>query len=91
MRRLGALLLAVTTLGCQPQGPRHPELAGRPLYLCCTMHFNPSGDATDANFHRTPGLEADDWLYYESPTVVDHVHFVAGKIASIEHGAAPVQ
>lgn len=99
MRRLAALLFAVTTLGCQPQGPRHPELAGRPLYPSC----NQSGDATDANYAYANGTllaagtpprvvkdsETDVWL--ASPTVVDRVHFVAGKIAAIERGAAPVQ
>jgi len=37
-------------------------------------------------FHRTAGIEADDWMYYNSREAIDMVHFVDGKITSIEPG-----
>jgi hypothetical protein len=40
-------------------------------------------------FHRTAGLEADEWLYYASPGFVDRVQFVGGRIASIGREDAP--
>ena len=40
-------------------------------------------------FHRTASPEADEWIYYTSPDVVDVVRFVDGHIASITPGPAP--
>jgi hypothetical protein len=40
-------------------------------------------------FHRTPGFQSDQWLYYDSRSSVRHVQFVDGKIITIERGAAP--
>jgi len=40
-------------------------------------------------FHRTSGIESDVWLYYDSPRTVTRIRFAEGKIARIEHGAAP--
>jgi hypothetical protein len=39
--------------------------------------------------HRTPSLEADEWIYYETPGFVDRVVFSDGKIQSITRGPAP--
>jgi hypothetical protein len=39
--------------------------------------------------HRTPNLEADEWLYYETPGFVDQVRFANGRIQSVSRGAAP--
>ena len=40
-------------------------------------------------FHQTMSVAADDWIYYESPGFVDRVHFVDGKITTIEKTDAP--
>lgn len=39
--------------------------------------------------HRTPHLDANEWIYYETPGVVDRVVFVDDKIRSITRGPAP--
>lgn len=39
--------------------------------------------------HRTPDINADAWLYYESPGFVDRVTFTGGKISAITHEPAP--
>ncbi|HJQ85596.1 MAG TPA: hypothetical protein VKA21_16020 [Candidatus Binatia bacterium] len=41
--------------------------------------------------HMTPSLEGEEWIYYESPGVVDRVRFAGGRIESIERGPAPVR
>jgi hypothetical protein len=38
--------------------------------------------------HRTASLESDDWLYYRSAAMVEHVHFVDGHVASVVSGPA---
>jgi hypothetical protein len=40
-------------------------------------------------FHRTPGIDADEWLYYPSPGFVDRVTFADGRIASVHREEAP--
>jgi hypothetical protein len=40
-------------------------------------------------FHRTAGVEADEWLYYASPGFVDRVTFVEGRIAAVRREEAP--
>ncbi|HYR95919.1 MAG TPA: hypothetical protein VEM57_04245 [Candidatus Binatus sp.] len=40
-------------------------------------------------FHRTAGVESDDWLYYASPGFVDRVIFTEGRIASVNREDAP--
>jgi len=40
-------------------------------------------------FHRTAGLESNEWLYYESPGSTQLVRFTDGRITEIEAGAAP--
>lgn len=40
-------------------------------------------------FHRTAGIEVDDWLYYASPGFVDRVIFTEGRIASVNREEAP--
>ena len=35
-------------------------------------------------FHRTPAVEADEWLYFASKGFVDRVRFVDGRITTIE-------
>jgi hypothetical protein len=40
-------------------------------------------------FHRTAGVEADDWMYYASPGFVDRVVFTDGRITSVRREAAP--
>jgi hypothetical protein len=39
--------------------------------------------------HRTPSLEANEWIYYDTPGFVDRVVFAAGKIQSVTRGPAP--
>jgi hypothetical protein len=39
--------------------------------------------------HRTPSTEADDWLYYSGHKLCQQVHFVDGRLASIEDMLAP--
>ena len=39
--------------------------------------------------HRTPNLDANEWIYYETPGVVDRVVFADGKIQSALRGPAP--
>jgi hypothetical protein len=39
--------------------------------------------------HRTPSLEANEWIYYETPGKVDRVVFADGRIKSITLGPAP--
>jgi len=39
--------------------------------------------------HRTPSLELNEWLYYETPGFVDRVVFVDGKLQSVTRGPAP--
>lgn len=38
--------------------------------------------------HRTPNLELDEWIYYDTPGFIDRVAFVDGKIESITRGPA---
>ena len=37
-------------------------------------------------FHQTPDLNADEWTYYYSRSLVDHVHFKDGVISAIDPG-----
>ncbi len=39
--------------------------------------------------HRTPNLDANEWIYYETPGFVDRVAFSDGKILSVTRGPAP--
>ncbi len=39
--------------------------------------------------HRTPSLEANEWIYYETPGFVHRVVFSDGKIQSVTRGPAP--
>ena len=39
--------------------------------------------------HRTPDLNADDWLYYANHKQCERVRFVAGRIATIESVPPP--
>ena len=39
--------------------------------------------------HRTPSLEATEWIYYDTPGFVDRVVFADGKIQSVTRGPAP--
>jgi hypothetical protein len=39
--------------------------------------------------HRTPSLEANEWIYYDTPGFVDRVVFADGKIQSVTRGPAP--
>ena len=39
--------------------------------------------------HRTPDLNANEWIYFETPGFVDRVVFVDGKIQSVTRGPAP--
>lgn len=40
-------------------------------------------------FHHTPGIQANEWLYYASPGFVDRVRFVDDRIEKIEREDAP--
>ena len=40
-------------------------------------------------FHRTEGIEADTWTYYENADQVDVVQFVDGKLATVTRTDAP--
>jgi hypothetical protein len=40
-------------------------------------------------FHTTPGIDADEWLYYQSRGSVRYVRFRDGVISSIEDGMPP--
>ena len=40
-------------------------------------------------FHRTAGVEADEWLYYASPGFVERVRFAGGRLASVDREDAP--
>jgi hypothetical protein len=42
-------------------------------------------------FHHTPGIEADEWMYYDSPGFVTIVQFVDGRVAAFRHETAPGQ
>lgn len=39
--------------------------------------------------HRTPSLDANEWIYYDTPGFVDRVVFADGKIQSVTRGPAP--
>lgn len=39
--------------------------------------------------HRTAGTDADEWLYYDSPTMVSRVRFTNGQISEIAQDKAP--
>jgi len=39
--------------------------------------------------HRTPSLDASEWIYFDTPGYVDRVVFVDGKIQSVSRGPAP--
>jgi hypothetical protein len=39
--------------------------------------------------HHTPSLDADEWIYYQTPLFVDRVHFVDDRIQSITTTPAP--
>jgi hypothetical protein len=39
--------------------------------------------------HRTPNLESNEWIYYETPGFVDRVVFVDGTIESVTRAPAP--
>jgi hypothetical protein len=39
--------------------------------------------------HRTPALDADEWIFYDTPGFVDRVAFENGKVKSITRGPAP--
>jgi hypothetical protein len=39
--------------------------------------------------HRTPSLDANEWIYYDTPGFVDRVVFAGGKIQSVTRGPAP--
>jgi hypothetical protein len=39
--------------------------------------------------HRTPSTDADDWLYYTQRKLCEQVHFVDGRVASIEQVPPP--
>ncbi len=53
LRHLPFVAASLLSLGCV----RHyPELANRPLYTCCNLHFNREGDASDANYEYVGGI-----------------------------------
>jgi len=39
--------------------------------------------------HRTPSLDANEWIYYDTLGFVDRVEFADGKIHSVTRGPAP--
>lgn len=39
--------------------------------------------------HRTPSLDANEWIYYDTPGFVDRVVFSGGKLQSVTRGPAP--